>query len=406
MANTTVHNLETRQLPTGELRTYYRNPRRGNTAAIAQSLTVNGQYRPIVVNTGTHTGRVNEVLAGNHTLMSARDLGWETVAAVTVDVDDDQAARIVAADNRTADLGEYDNRLLLELLADLPDLDGTGYDPGDLEALERSLQDAVEELPPALTDPDAVPAPPKDPICAVGDVWDLGPHRLAVGDSTNPDVWESILAGVRPALVFTDPPYGIGYQAMRGGAKIANDADQATAEQVTRDALNLLHDALAHFVCCDWRSLPTMLDAMLAAAIEPKCCIVWDKQSRVQNLDRFAKQHEFILYAGPYGGQPTVGTDVWPVARDFKPDHPTPKPVELIQRALETSSDQGALVADAFGGSGSTLIACHMAGRRARLVELDPKYGDVICRRYQEHTGTKPVRDGVPHDFTAGGGDD
>jgi DNA modification methylase len=387
------------QHPVADLRTYHRNPRKGNTAVIAQSLQVNGQYRTLAVNRGTHTGRPNEVLAGNHTLMAARDLGWDSIAVTYVDVDDDQAARIVAVDNRASDIADMDDRLLLELLADLPDLDGTGYDPGDLAALEAALE--AEAIPAAHGDPDAVPEPPKDPFCVLGDVWHLGPHRLAVGDSTDAELWERILEGDRPDLVFTDPPYGINYVAMRGGSKIANDGDEETAEQVTRDALNLLHDAKAHFVCCDWRSLPTMLDAMLEAAIEPKACIVWDKQSRVQNLDRYAKQHEFILYAGPYGGQPTEATDVWPFARDFKPDHPTPKPVELIQRALETASDHGALVADAFGGSGSTLIACHMTGRRARLVELDPKYADVICRRYQEHTGTKPTRDGIPHDFTA-----
>jgi ParB-like chromosome segregation protein Spo0J len=135
-------------VPVGDLRTYHRNPRRGNTTVIAQSLTINGQYRCLAVNRGTHTGRPNEVLAGNHTLMAARDLGWDTVAATYVDVDDDQAARIVAADNRTADLAEYDDRLLLELLADLPDLDGTGYDPGDVEALEKLLGAPPEDTPP------------------------------------------------------------------------------------------------------------------------------------------------------------------------------------------------------------------------------------------------------------------
>lgn len=139
-----AHDLTTVQLPVADLRTYHRNPRKGDPRVIAESLTVNGQYRPIVVNAGTHTGRPAEVLAGNHTLMAARDLGWETVAAVTVDVDDDQAARIVAADNRTADLATYDDRLLAELLADLPDLDGTGYDLGDLEALEASLLEGLD----------------------------------------------------------------------------------------------------------------------------------------------------------------------------------------------------------------------------------------------------------------------
>jgi ParB-like chromosome segregation protein Spo0J len=138
--------LVTEWFPVAELRTFHRNPRRGDPGVIAQSLTVNGQYKPIVVNRGTHTGRPLEVLAGNHTLIASRDLGWERIAGVTVDVDEDQAARIVAADNRTSDLAEYDERLLLELLAELPDLDGTGYDPGDLAELEKTL---AELAPPA-----------------------------------------------------------------------------------------------------------------------------------------------------------------------------------------------------------------------------------------------------------------
>jgi hypothetical protein len=155
-----THDLTTAEVPVADLRTYHRNPRRGNTAVIARSLTVNGQYRPLVVNTGTHTGRVNEVLAGNHTLMAARDLGWESIAVVTVDVDDDQAARIVAADNRTADLADYDDRLLAELLADLPDLDGTGYDPGDLDQIEARLAAeaaSAAEMQDALAEWDGMP---------------------------------------------------------------------------------------------------------------------------------------------------------------------------------------------------------------------------------------------------------
>jgi len=141
---TNPNNLQVTYYPTADLRLYHRNPRIGNTSRIADSLRINGQYKPVVVNRGTHTGRPNEVLAGNHTLKAARDLGWDTIAAVTIDVDDDQAARIVAADNRTSDLGSYDDRLLLELLTDLPNLDGTGYDPGDIDALEAILNDTTD----------------------------------------------------------------------------------------------------------------------------------------------------------------------------------------------------------------------------------------------------------------------
>lgn len=137
-----------------ELTPYHRNARQGDTAAIARSLEVNGQYRPIVVNLGTHTGRPLEVLAGNHTLAAARSLDWDTIAASTIDVDDHQAARIVAADNRLADLGDYDDTLLIELLQGLDgDLDGTGYTDNDLLALldddpDEEPEDApVEEIP-------------------------------------------------------------------------------------------------------------------------------------------------------------------------------------------------------------------------------------------------------------------
>jgi ParB-like chromosome segregation protein Spo0J len=138
------HGLKVEQVAVSELRTYYLNPRRGNVAVIAESLRVNGQYRALCANRGTHTGRPNEVLAGNHTLIAARDLGWGTVAVTFVDVDNDQAARIVAVDNRSADLGTYDAPALAALLGDLPSLEGTGYTADDLAALAADVPDLDE----------------------------------------------------------------------------------------------------------------------------------------------------------------------------------------------------------------------------------------------------------------------
>jgi len=134
-----IHDLTVERVAVGKLHTYHRNPRRGDTELIGQSLVVNGQYRPIVVNRGTHTGRPCEVLAGNHTLMAARDQAWPQVSVCWVDVDDDQAARIVAADNRTADAADYDNDVLVELLSGLEGLDGSGYSDGDLARLVDGL---------------------------------------------------------------------------------------------------------------------------------------------------------------------------------------------------------------------------------------------------------------------------
>ncbi|WP_220140271.1 ParB/RepB/Spo0J family partition protein [Kitasatospora acidiphila] len=129
-------------VPIGDLAPYHRNPRTGDLASIRESLTTNGQYRAIVVNRGTHTGRPNEILAGNHTWKAANELGWDQIAATWIDVDDEAAARIVVVDNRTSDLAGYDTALLADILSELPDLDGTGYDQHALDAL---LDDA--ELP-------------------------------------------------------------------------------------------------------------------------------------------------------------------------------------------------------------------------------------------------------------------
>lgn len=427
-----AHDLATSDFEVGDLRTYHRNPRRGNVKAIADSLRVNGQYRPVVINAGTHTGRANEVLAGNHTLMAARDLGWETVAAVTVDVDDDQAARIVAADNRTADLGEYDDRLLLELLAELPDLDGTGYDPGDLAALEAAL--AAEVLPDAgRPDDDHVPDPPKDPISAFGDLWLLGPHRLLCGDSTNPDHLALVTDGVEPGIVYTDPPYGISIvndsgkvghavgtpfggtkKGSIGGSKpfgktsgkvihtteylpVAGDDTTDAA----RDAFTLLMASYPKAAHVWWGGNHYAASAGLP---DSPCWLVWDKAT---GDNTFADAE---LAWTNHTGAVRVLQHMWNgmlrATERGKRVHPTQKPVALAEWAFGVVDKDASrrTVLDVFGGSGSTLIAADATDRAAMVIEMEPSYVDVICRRYQEHTGTKPTRDGVPHDFT--GGDD
>jgi len=346
--------------------------------------------------------RDGTVIAGNHTLQAAQSLGWDKIAVVWVDDDDATAKAFALADNRTAELGDYDDQALADLIAAVAEADAdllaaSGWTSDDLTELLATLE--PEQLPTVLTDPDDVPdAPPAKTV--PGDVWLLGAHRLVCGDSTSPTDVDKLMGGGKADMVFTDPPYGVDYVAMRGSRKIANDGDMDVAERVTREALSLASSSVA-FVCCNWRSLTMTVDAMLDAGMAPKACIVWDKQRRVQNLDRFAKQHEFILYAGPYGGNPTIDVDVWQIARDFDPDHPTPKPVELVERAISAASNSGDVVLDPFGGSGSTLIACHQTGRVARLMELDPRYVDVICRRFQEHTGILPIAEstGREHDF-------
>ena len=375
------------------------NPRRGNVDAVKRSLEAFGQRKPIVVRRSDLV-----VIAGNHTLQAAQALGWAEVAVVWVDDDDTTSKAFALADNRTAELGDYDNEALAELIGEVGSVDpellaATGW---SADAVAELLAVLEPDVLPLVGDPDEVPEQVVGKS-VLGDVWLLGSHRVMCGDSTSPTDVEKLMAGVKADMVFTDPPYGVDYVAMRGGKKIANDASLDGAAKVMALALANAQTDTA-FVCCNWRSMPVTIEAMVSALMEPKACIVWDKESRVQNLDRYAKQHEFILYAGKYGGQKTVDVDVWRVKRDFHPDHPTPKPVELVVRALTNASATKAVVLDLFGGSGSTLIAAHQTNRVAYLMELDPKYVDVICARFQKVTGIKPVSEasGQEHDFLDG----
>lgn len=183
-------------VPIDSVRPYERNPRRGDVAAIRRSLEVNGQFRPIVVNR-----RTGEVLAGNHTWHAARELGWSGIAATFVDVDDEQAARIVLADNRTAQLGGFDDRELADLLASLPELDGTGFGSEDLAVLLAMLDRDAEPKP------EIVPFElPENPVTRPGDIYDLGEHRLLCGDCRDPDQVRRLID--RPlAVAITSPPY-------------------------------------------------------------------------------------------------------------------------------------------------------------------------------------------------------
>jgi DNA modification methylase len=326
-----------------------------------------------------------EVISGNHRLGIYREMGVTKAPVHVVDVDDAHARILAQTLNRTRgqDDAEAYAALLTDVLAEMDMDEVLAYLPESertitqaLDAVNASADDSVDDVPDLPDEPDSKP----------GEVYDLGPHRLVCGDATEVGTFDELLGGDKVNLVFTDPPYGIAYKAMRGGRDIHNDATDDQAAEVMRDAFALVSSP-AWFVCCDWRSHRTALDALAYVGVEPKATIVWDKGRRVQNLDRFAKQHEFIVYAGPYGGEKTADVDVWTVERDFNPDHPTPKPVALIERAITPTTKRDGIVLDPFGGSGSTLIAADRLGRRARLVELDPRYCDVIRKRWEKHNG-------------------
>lgn len=395
----------------GDLQTFERNPRRGDVDAIAESLAKHGQYKPIVVNAGSHTGRRNEVLAGNHTLLAARRIGWGSIDVALVDVDEQAARSIVLGDNRLADLGEYDSADLHALLSSLEDLGGTGYDLADLASLEREL------FPPApKTDPDDVPDLPAVVVSQPGQVWALGDHRLIVGDCTDVEVVRRLCGDTAPDVIWTDPPYGVDYVGKTKDAlRIRNDQASQLA--------NLLDAAFTAAVAVCGPGAPvyvahadperiTFESAMWAAGMSVRQNLVWVKNTMVLGRSDYHYRHEPILYGFTPGGRGRLGrggqrwhgdhaqTTVFEFDKPPRSaEHPTMKPVALIDAMLANSLPPGGVVLDPFAGSGSTLIAAHGRSARCFCVEIDPAYADVILRRFEAHTDIVPLLDGEPVSF-------
>ena len=388
------------EVPVSDLVPFGGNARIGNVDLIAESLRVNGQYRPIVVRRGT-----NEILAGNHTWKAAQTLGWQTLKATYVEVDDEGARRIVLVDNRANDVAGYDDVRLADLLTSLASLEGSGFTSEDLDALLASL--TASDTPTALTDPDDVPDLPEVAQSRLGQVWHLGPHRLLVGDSTG-DLF-ALMQGDLANLVLTDPPYNVDYQGGTG-LKIEND------KMLNDDFARLLYEAFSeankrakagagiYIFHADSERVNFETAAELGGwSIRQN--LVWVKNALVMGRQDYHWKHEPILYGWSRGGSHTwhgdrKQTTVIEWDRPTRSElHPTMKPVGLIQYLLGNSTQRGDIVLDPFGGSGSTLIACHQEGRIARLVELDPKYADVILRRYMEHTGDVPYVEATGQKF-------
>lgn len=317
----------------------------------------------------------------------------------------------ILADNRLALDAGWDDELLALELADLRDegfeLELTGFSEDEIDDLLDGMDDDDVEH----GDDDAAPEPQPDPVSRLGDVWVMAGHRLMCGDSTSIDAFDRLMPGESADLIFTDPPYGMSYGGGRaagdhaidkktGGVKnkshgmIMNDDLQgADLIALVRDAMATAKaktkDGAAAYACFTWRTYAEFEAALESIGLSVKACIVWDKKSIGLGMSHYRPQHEFIFYCGGQWYGDKSQSDVWYMSRGNTGAyvHPTQKPVELIERALDNSSKRGDVVIDCFGGSGSTLIACEKTGRNARLMELDPKYVDVIVRRWQEYTG-------------------
>jgi len=332
---------------------------------------------------------------------------------------DAEAAAYLLADNRVSELGGWDPTALQGMVTDLgaDGLIGTGFTAEEVSQLLARVEVALPPEVPVLHDVDEVPALVKaEPITKLGDVIALGRHRLVCGDSTDPQVWRTLLGDRTADIVWTDPPYGVDMSGKNAFLakwdKACVDRAQDTIENDTLSVEDLgafLHKVFglalagmkpggAWYVAAPGgpHLLAFLLTLVDFGVFHQQ--IAWVKPSFVLGRSDYHWRHENLLYgwkpgAAHYFVDDRTQDSVWEIDCPRKSDgHPTMQPVELVARALRNSSHPGDLVVDCFGGSGTTLIAAEQEGREARLIELSPTYCDVICARYEQVTGQKVLR--------------
>jgi len=327
------------------------------------------------------------IIAGHGRTMAAKRLGMREVPVMVAKGWSDAKKRAyVLADNKLALNAGWDDSMLALELKELGetgfDLDLTGFSLDEINALTPL------EVEPGLTDEDAVPEAPEEPTTRLGDVWILGQHRLMCGDSTSIDAVEKLMDGQKVDVLFTDPPYNVAFNGRSGKHDvIKNDnLEEGEFDQFIGDVLQTIKtiNAPAFYIWCNWKFYAT-----LQRELEYKACIVWAKNVFGMGTN-YRHQHEFCLFNGSIDDHIKNESDLWEVKKDTNYVHPTQKPVALSERALGNHK-KAQNILDLFGGSGSTLIGCEKMGRKAFVMELDPKYCDVIVKRWQDYTGNQAL---------------
>ena len=396
--------LQIERWPVERLLPYARNARTHSDEQVAQvaaSIVEFGWTSPILV------GADGVIIAGHARLLAARKLKMVEVPVIVLGhLTEAQRRALVLADNQIALNAGWNAEMLRIELQDLRvdgfNLDLIGFTDEELQEL---LRNPDAEPSAGLTDEDAVPETAETLVTVPGDVWILGDHRLACGDSTQMEAVERVLGGGLADMVFTDPPYNVNYGATmkdklrKSGRKIANDnLGDGFEAFLTGACLNLLTVTKgAIYICMSSSELNTLQNSFREAGGHWSTFVIWAKNTFTMGRSDYQRQYEPILYGWKEGtdhfwcGARDQG-DVWFIKKPHVNDlHPTMKPVELVERAVRNSSKGRDTVLDPFGGSGTTLIACEKSGRQARLIELEPKYCDVIIRRWQEFSGKEAV---------------
>lgn len=397
-----MKNLSIEYLNTADLIPYENNPRNNDEAVqyVANSIKEFGFKVPIIVD------RKNVIVAGHTRLKAAIQLGMEEIPCVRADdLTDDQVKALRLADNKVSEIATWDlDALALELDDINIDMSEFGFE--DFHIDEPDNHEIIEDEIPEKA----------ETRCKLGDIWKLGNHRLICGDSTDPDVWERVMNGALGDMVFTDPPYGVAIgdknvalnEIQRSGRILDNIENDTLSEEELYEMLksafinvreNCAEDAVYYVTSPQGGSLGLMMMMMRDAGLTVRHVLMWKKNTATFSIGRldYDYQHEPIFYTWTEkhhnyrNGENR--TTVWEYDKPRKNDlHPTMKPVDLVANAILDGTLKGMNVIDAFGGSGTTLIACEQLGRNCYMIELDPHYCDVIIQRWENLTGEKAVK--------------
>ena len=364
--------MEVKEINISDIKPYKNNPRNNDDAVdyVANSIKEFGFKQPIVLD------KDNIIVIGHTRLKASKKLGLKKVPCIYAnDLNEDQIKALRLADNKVGEVATWNEESLVLEIDDIElDLEPFGF---ELNLFDDEEPEVVEE---------EVPDIPEEPKAKLGDIYQLGEHRLMCGDSTSEEDVAKLMDGEKAEMVFTDPPYNIGYQGVNDKRTVQNDKmdDESFVEFLKSSLMN----CETMYVCCSWQYSHLFRRAIEENGNKIKAMIVWDKVNPAQHLDKYFKQHEIIWYCGKFGGEKTLRGDIWQVKRQTNTVHPTMKPIELIAMALQDNPDKK-IVYDGFGGSGSTLIACEQTNRKCYMMELDPHYIDVIIERWENFTGKK-----------------
>lgn len=387
--------MEFKKLKINDLKPAAYNPRKAlkpgdkEYEKIKKSISEFGYVDPVIVNDDM------TVIGGHQRLTVLKDLGYTEIDCVVISIDKTKEKALNIALNKIT--GEWNKNLLADLIKDLQDSDFdiefTGFEPPEIEQLFNSVhdKDITED------DFDVEEELNQPAISKEGDLWLLGRHRLVCGDSTLPETYDFLMDGQKANLVVTDPPYNVNYEGSVG--KIKNDSmDEEKFEKFLFAAYvnmeqNMADDASIYVFHSDSHGL-AFRKAFKEAGFYLSGCCIWKKQSLVLGRSPYQWQHEPVLFGWKKNGKHQWYSDrkqstIWEYDRPTKNDlHPTMKPINLVAYPIKNSSMSNCIVLDPFGGSGSTLIASEETNRICYTIELDPKFVDVIVKRYIELRGS------------------